>query len=97
MAFIIKWTKQANKGLESVINYLEEYWTVKEILNLEVNINKVISQIIIFPDLFSKSETYKNLHKALVDKNNYLVYRVNFDKQIIAIINFRGTKQKPKY
>ncbi len=97
MAFIIKWTKQANKGLESVINYLEEYWTVKEILNLEVNINKVISQIIIFPDLFPKSETYKNLHKALVDKNNYLVYRVNFDKQIIAIINFRGTKQKPKY
>jgi plasmid stabilization system protein ParE len=97
MAFIIKWTKQANIGLESVINYLEEYWTVKEILNLEVNINKVISQIIIFPDLFPKSETYKNLHKALVDKNNYLVYRVNFDKQIIAIINFRGTKQKPKY
>lgn len=97
MAFVIKWTIQADKGLEEVIEYLEYAWTGKEILNLEININQVLNQIIIYPELFPKSETFKNLHKAIIDKNNYLVYKVNYSKNVIQIINFRGTKQKPKY
>ncbi len=32
---------------------------------------------------------------TIIDKNNYLVYRIKLDS--IEIINFRGTKQKPKY
>lgn len=72
-------------------------WTFREMLQLEKNIIQVTSQIVLFPDLYPKSETYKDLHKAIVDKNNYLVYRVNQKKNTIEIINFRGTKQKPKY
>jgi plasmid stabilization system protein ParE len=97
MALEIKWTPQADKGLAIVIEYLEAKWTFREILQLEENITQVTNQISLFPDLYPKSETYKNLHKAIVDKNNYLVYRVNFKKSCIEIINFRGTKQKPKY
>lgn len=97
MALAIKWTPQAEKGLEKVIDYLEKNWTIKEILNLEEKIIQVIRQISQNPGLFPKSEKYKNLNKALIDKNNYLVYRVNNKTKIIEIINFRGTKQKPKY
>jgi plasmid stabilization system protein ParE len=97
MALEVKWTLQANKGLAKVIAYLEAEWTFREILQLEKNIIQVIRQIVLFPDLYPKSETYKNLHKAIVDKNNYLVYSVNQKKATIEIINFRGTKQKPKY
>jgi plasmid stabilization system protein ParE len=97
MALEIKWTPQADKGLGVVIEYLEAKWTFREILQLEENITQVTNQISLFPDLYPKSETYKNLHKAIVDKNNYLVYRVNYKKACIEIINFRGTKQKPKY
>ncbi len=32
MALEIKWTPQADKGLERVIQYLEAEWTVREIL-----------------------------------------------------------------
>ncbi len=60
MALNIKWTKQANKGLNKVIEYLEQEWTFKEILNLEENIKQVTNQISVFPNLFPKSETYKN-------------------------------------
>ena len=80
-----------------VIEYLAAQWTFREILQLEENINQVTNQISLFPDLYPKSETCKNLHKATVDKNNYLVYRVDYKKSSIEIINFRGTKQKPKY
>lgn len=97
MALEVKWTIQADKGLAIVIAYLEAEWTFREILQLEVNITQVTNQISLFPELYPKSETNKNLHKALVDKNNYLVYRVNYKKSCIEIVNFRGTKQKPKY
>jgi plasmid stabilization system protein ParE len=97
MALEIKWTPQAHEGLAIVIDYLESEWTFREILQLEENIIQLTNQISLFPDLYPKSETYKNFHKATVDKNNYLVYRVNYKKSSIEIINFRGTKQKSKY
>ncbi|MDQ5930257.1 MAG: hypothetical protein QG594_2044 [Bacteroidota bacterium] len=97
MALIIKWTPQADKGLERVLKYLEAEWTAREILQLEKKIKQVTKQISLNPELFPKSETYKKLHKAIIDKNNYLVYRINTEKNTIEIVNFRGTKQKPKY
>jgi plasmid stabilization system protein ParE len=96
MALKIKWTPQAAKGLAIVIEYLEVEWTFREILQLEENIIQVTNQISLFPELYPKSETSKNLHKALVDKNNYLIYSVNYKKADIEIINFKGTKQKSK-
>jgi plasmid stabilization system protein ParE len=97
MALAIKWTPQAEKGLDGVLLYLEKFWSIKEILQLEEKIKQVISLIIIYPELFPKSETYPLLHKAIIDKNNYLVYRINTQKERIEIVNFRGTKQKAKY
>lgn len=97
MALTIRWTKQAEKGLDSVLVYLEQFWSIKEILQLEENIKQVISLIILYPELFPKSETYPFLHKAIIDKNNYLVYRINPQMRRIEIVNFRGTKQKPKH
>jgi plasmid stabilization system protein ParE len=63
MALEIKWTLQADKGLEKVIKYLEVEWTVREILQLEEKINQVTGQISINPDLYPKSETYKTYIK----------------------------------
>ncbi len=96
MALEIKWTPQADKGLEKVIQYLEAEWTLKEILKLEKKIKQVTKQITLNPEQFPKSVTYKNLHKAIIDKNNYLVYRVNNQENRVEIVNFRGTKQQPK-
>jgi plasmid stabilization system protein ParE len=97
MALKIKWTPQAEKGLESVLVYLEKFWSIKEILQLEENIEQVTSLIILYPELFPKSETNQHLHKAIIDKNNYLVYRINTKMIRIEIVNFRGTKQNPKH
>jgi plasmid stabilization system protein ParE len=60
MASEIKWTPQADKGLEKVIDYLEAEWTVREILELENKINQVTKQINLNPEQFPKSETYIN-------------------------------------
>ncbi|CAC9972782.1 MULTISPECIES: type II toxin-antitoxin system RelE/ParE family toxin [Flavobacterium] len=97
MALKFIWTSQAVKGFNKIVDYLEEKWTKKEILNLEDKIRQVINQINLNPDQFPKSVKNESLHKAIVDKNNYLVYRLNKESNTIEIINFRGTKQKPKY
>ncbi len=94
MALEVDWTPQAENGLLAVIDYLEREWSVNEILQLENKIKEVISLISINPDLFPLHENLK-LHKALIDRNNYIIYRLNTEKDKIEIINFRGTKQKP--
>ncbi len=71
---------------------LEEKWTITEILQLEFRIKVVIEQIKLFPDLYPKSHKMPHLHKALIDKNNYIIYRVM--EETIEILLFEGTKQK---
>jgi plasmid stabilization system protein ParE len=96
MALKFVWTAQAIKGFNKVVEYLEANWTKKEILNLENKIQQVINQINLNPEQFPKSGKKESLHKAIVDKNNYLIYKINKQSDSIEIINFRGTKQKPK-
>ncbi len=90
----IIWTLQAVKGLDRVIGYLEKEWTEREILNLEENINEFLKRISKFPDLYPVAGKRKNIRKGLVDKNNYIIYKVQPRKGVIELINFRGTKQK---
>jgi hypothetical protein len=85
------------KGLDSVPFYLEQFCTIKAIFQLEKNIKQVTSFIILYPELFPKSELNQDLYKAIIDKNNHLVYRINTNMGRIEIVNFRGTKQKSKH
>lgn len=95
MALKIVWTAQAVKGLDSVLDYLEKNWTPNEIINLEKNLQEFIFRISKYPKIYPVTRKHENLHKGIVDKNNYIIYRINPTKGIIEIINFRGTKQKP--
>ena len=95
MAIKIVWTPQAERGLVNVIEYLEEEWTVKEIHNLEQNLQEFLVRISKYPKIYPETGNYKNLHKGLVDKNNYIIYRIQPQKELIEIINFRGTRQEP--
>lgn len=67
----------------------------REILNLEKQISDLLNRISKYPKIYPQTGNFTNVHKALIDKNNYVIYRVRPKKQLIEIINFRGTKQKP--
>jgi len=95
MALKIVWTPQADRGLDNAIAYLEKEWTVLEILNLEQNLQDLLNRISKYPKICPATGKYKNVHKGLVDKNNYIIYRIQPKKELIEIINFRGTKQEP--
>ncbi|QHI36296.1 hypothetical protein IMCC3317_16560 [Kordia antarctica] len=95
MALKIVWTPQAENGLNKVLDYLEEEWTLQEILNLEQNLNDLLNRIRKYPQMCPQTGKFQHVYKGLVDKNNYIIYRIKPKKQLIEIINFRGTKQKP--
>ncbi len=97
MALKILWTPKADEGLEQVLEYLEEEWTILEILKLENNLKALLAKISVYPKICPTTSKHKNLHKGLVDKNNYIIYSVDYKNQLIEIINFRGTKQSSMY
>lgn len=86
----------AKKRLDTVISYLEAEWTSKEILRLEKNLQGFLGKISKYPNSCPSTKNNKALRKGLVDKNNYIVYRIK-TKELLEIVNFRGTKQRPLY
>jgi plasmid stabilization system protein ParE len=95
MALDIFWTTTAEKGLQKVVDYLEEEWTENEILNLENKLDELLERISKYPEICPKTSKHSRVYKGLIDKNNYIIYKVKPRKMAIDIINFRGTKQKP--
>lgn len=81
MALKIIWTLQAVNGLQKVLDYLEKEWSEKEILNLEVKIEKLIKKISRYPKICPPSGTHKNLRRGIIDKNNYIIYRIKPQKK----------------
>lgn len=97
MEIEVVWTKRAENGLSKTLDYLEKKWTKKEILRLEKNIVEFIERIKLQPDIYPKTQRYKQLRKGMVDENNYIVYRAYPRKRQIAVVNFRDAKRKPVY
>src|SRR5690554_5403988 len=95
MAFEIIWSPQAEKGLDKVLEYLQEEWSANEILSLEKKIIVFVERISKYPTIYPPSGRHPNLRKGRVDKHNYIIYRILPRKKTIEIINFRGLKQKP--
>ena len=95
MALEIVWTPQAEKGLDSVLEYLQEEWSAKEIFAWEKRLLDLMERISKYPKICPSTGKYPNVRKGLVDRNNYIIYRIRPRKRTIEIINFRGTKQKP--
>ncbi len=65
MALKIFWASQAENGLNKVINYLEEEWTVTEILNLEKNLNDLLNRMTKYPKICPPTGKFENVYKGL--------------------------------
>lgn len=71
----IIWTPQAEKSFDAVINYLQEQWSEKEIVNFVEKVNTVVSHIAHFP-LSYRSAGKDDMREALITKHNLLLYRI---------------------
>lgn len=89
------WTPRAKSGLEKLLFYFEENWSSREIYKFKERLYSVLNLIKSQPELFPQSEIYMGSRKALIDKYNYVIFRVNMEKSRIEILVLRGTRQRP--
>ncbi|MEX0360369.1 MAG: type II toxin-antitoxin system RelE/ParE family toxin [Allomuricauda sp.] len=89
----ILWSNHALSELKQTLNYLETKWTVKELRVFSSKLDQVITLISKNPNLFPAASTKKQIHRAVVDKNNTLYYCV--DKNVVQIISLFSTRQDP--
>ncbi|MGZ3872888.1 MAG: type II toxin-antitoxin system RelE/ParE family toxin [Mucilaginibacter sp.] len=100
MGIEIVWTPRAIKTFGKRIEYLEEHWTEKEILNFTARVNAYLNSLRSQPVMFRKSARLKHTHVGVIIKQVSLVYRVKPSRnriELIAFIDNRRNPQKQSY
>jgi len=92
----VMWTKRAQGNYFSILDYLSENWTQKEINQFINRVELVIKTIRRNPHLFNASTVNKKVRKAFIDKNNSLFYSLNTYERKIVLLTLYDNRQDPK-
>ena len=93
MAKKIIWTPEAEKTFDAIIDYLQEYWSEREIGNFIERVNSVTEHIKRHP-LSYRSAGKEDVREALITKQNLLLYRVS--GETIYLLYFWDTRKNPE-
>ena len=89
----IIFSKNAEKSLLELFEYLEIKWSKKVKDKFISKLDKVIYLIQIEPEIFPKSELNKNYYKCVLSKQTAIYYKFNTKR--VEIIAFFDTRQDP--
>jgi len=89
----IIWTDEAYKNLQHIIDYLEKFWTSREIRKFARLLDKQLVLIKKNPALYPYSIKSKHIRKSVLTKQITLYYRVA-DTEIYLVTLF-DSRQKP--
>ncbi len=85
------WTEEAINNLESILDYLQNKWTQREIDNFKRKLGKQIELIEKNPRLFPLSKHNNRLRKAVLSKQTTIFYELV--GQIIYLVYLFNNKQ----
>ena len=88
------WSGEADKNLESILNYLKINWTSKEEKSFLLKLEKTIILISDRPKLFKATNSRKNLRKCVLNKQTSIIYKA-IDKNIFIVALF-DNRQDPE-
>ena len=88
----IIWTPEAESSFESVIGYLQEHWSEREIIKFIQRAEIVIRHIERHP-LSYRTAGKEDVREALVTKQNLLLYRIQGKE--IYLLSFWDTRKNP--
>ena len=89
----ILWTPTARKTFFSIIDYLAENWSEKEILSFTGKVDRVLTRIQKNPELFIASKGDSSIRRGLVVKQITLIYRIVTEKSEIHLLTFWDNRQ----
>jgi hypothetical protein len=92
----IIWSAKARITYFNVLDYLENNWTKKEIIWFNRKTELVINVVKRNPEIFPLSLKFKNIRKAIIDKNNSFFYEINKKDNKIYLLTFFDNRQNPE-
>ena len=92
----IIWSAKAKITFYSVIEYLNENWTKKEMIQFNQRSHITINAIRKNPQIFPASSKNKDVRRAIVDKNNSFYYKIDDRNQKIYLLTFFDSRQDPE-
>lgn len=92
----IIWSAKAKSTFFSIIDYLNENWTSKEMKQFYDRTMITLNAISKNPDIFPVSSKSKGIRKATVDKNNLFYYKTDTYEHRIYLLTFFDSRQDPK-
>lgn len=90
------WSTRARNSYFCIMDYLQENWTKKEMIQFSNKTLIVIKAITKNPYIFVSSGKHPTIRKAIIDKNNSLFYQVDKKYNKIYLLTFFDNRQDPK-
>ncbi|MEI6048599.1 MAG: type II toxin-antitoxin system RelE/ParE family toxin [Bacteroidota bacterium] len=93
----IIWTDEAYKNLQYIVNYLEEFWTSREIRKFAKLLDKQLILITKNPSLYPYSNKAGQIRKSVLTKQITLYYKVTgIEIYLITLFDSRQSPDKLK-
>ncbi|MBK7174362.1 MAG: type II toxin-antitoxin system RelE/ParE family toxin [Bacteroidales bacterium] len=89
----IRWTEEATKNLDSIITYLEDNWTNKELTRFFTKLEKQISILSIFPEAFPISKKKSQVHRCVFMKQLTIYYAI--ESEHLVLLSIFDNRQNP--
>lgn len=99
MAFQVKWTIEVEETFESIVAYLENHRTDREVVNFMVKTNHLPDQIRTNPKMF-RSSVMKSIRIGVITYQTSLFYQINESENTIVLLSFwdnRKNRVQRKY
>jgi len=95
MAFEIIWTKRAAKGYDRIVNYLNDNFSEREIIDFVADTDRFFETLSTHPEILQKTNKRKYIYRGPINKLTILTYQIKPINRQIVLINIRGARQKP--
>lgn len=91
MAYNLRWSEEAAKNLEQILNYLSENWYQKEVDNFKKRFKKQLNLIGQFPKMFPVSSYNQKLRKSVLSKQTTIFFEIK-DETIMVVYIFNTSQ-----
>lgn len=95
MEIKVIWTDESVKTFDANIDYLDAFWSSKEVGSFLKQVEYVISRLQEFPESYNPSLKNKRVRRARINKYVTLYYRFSKTQKKIVLLSFWNVKQDP--
>jgi ParE toxin of type II toxin-antitoxin system, parDE len=95
MAIEVSWSDEAIKTFQENIDFLQEYWSGKEVVRFLQQTENIIIRLKKFPLSYPPGYKNKKYRKARLNKYIAVFYSYNKSNGKIVLLSFWNVKQDP--